>query len=163
MIVSLLLIGTTLNGVMHFPYALQLAYGATKLPLKINVILMVVMVPMTILLASSFGAVGGATSWALLNCIYLFIGTWLTHRLLLKGIGGKWLMEDVAIPLGVSLSVAGILEMLTYQLKLPFYSVIPIGIVSVCTSFMVTVLISPRLKEIVRNARINGIRASLIG
>ena len=95
-IVSLFLIGTMLNGAMHFPYALQLAYGATGLPLKINMILISAFVPMVIVLAERFGAAGGAAAWAILNCLYLFIGTWLTHRSLLKGIGARWLVYDVA-------------------------------------------------------------------
>ena len=36
-IIGLLAIGSVLHGVMHFPYALQLAYGNTRgLPLAIN-------------------------------------------------------------------------------------------------------------------------------
>jgi len=50
---------------MHFPYALQLAYGMTRLPLLINSILMIALVPMTIFLALRYGAVGGAAAWAL--------------------------------------------------------------------------------------------------
>jgi len=106
-IVSLLLIGTALNGVMHFPYALQLAYGVTRLPLLIAIILIVFMVPLIIVLSLTYGAVGGAAAWAVLNCVYLFLGTYLTHRLLLKGVGRKWLLIDVMAPLGVSLLIVG--------------------------------------------------------
>ena len=106
-IVSLLLIGTALNGVMHFPYALQLAFGETRLPLLIAIILIVFMVPLILELSWTYGAVGGAAAWAILNCVYLFLGTWLTHQLLLKGIGSKWLMIDVMIPLGVSICIVG--------------------------------------------------------
>lgn len=107
-VVSLFLIGTALNGAMHFPYALQLAYGMTRLPLMINGILITVMVPATIGLALKFGAIGGAAAWVLVNTLYLFIGTWLTHRSLLKGIGLKWLIMDVGFPLVVSLLVVGL-------------------------------------------------------
>lgn len=102
-IVSLLAIGTAFNGVMYFPYALQLAYGMTRLPLIIISILIVVLVPLIILLTTSYGAIGGAFAWLLLNGIYLLFGTWLTHRYLLKGLAGKWLFQDVGIPFGVSL------------------------------------------------------------
>lgn len=95
-IASLFLIGTALNGVMHFPYALQLAYGETRLPLAINAILVIIMVPSIIFLARSYGAVGGAAAWALTNVLYVLLGAWLTHRVLLKGIGAKWLFGDVA-------------------------------------------------------------------
>lgn len=106
-VASFFLIGTALNGAMHFPYALQLAYGRTRLPLMINAILITVMVPTTIVLALQFGAIGGAATWALVNALYLLIGTWLTHRSLLKGIGMKWLLLDVGFPLVLSLLVVG--------------------------------------------------------
>lgn len=156
LIVSLFLIGTTLNGVMHFPYALQLAYGETRLPLKINIILILVMVPMTIILAKSFGAAGGAGSWALLNFIYLIIGTWLTHQILLKGIGLKWLFEDVMLPLTIA-SIVGIFGILIQSYKFPIYFDLFFCGLLVCTSFALTVLISPRLREAVRNIRASGI------
>jgi O-antigen/teichoic acid export membrane protein len=107
-IVSLFLIGTALNGAMHFPYALQLAYGITRLPLTINAILVVVMIPTTIFLSLRYGAVGGSAAWMILNSIYLLLGTLLTHRVLLKGIGSKWLVQDVGIPLSVTFLIVGI-------------------------------------------------------
>lgn len=105
---SLFLIGTALNGVMHFPYALQLAYGMTRLPLTINIVLMVVLVPTTIFLSLSYGAIGGAGAWAILNAVYVLLGTWLTHRLLLKGVAIKWLTADVGLPLFISVLVVGL-------------------------------------------------------
>ncbi len=104
-LVSLLLIGTALNGAMHFPYALQLASGLTRLPLLINGILIGFFLPMTILLTLNYGAVGGAASWALLNALYLLLGTWLTHRKLLRAQGMKWLTRDVLFPLLASVLI----------------------------------------------------------
>jgi len=153
-IVSLFVIGTALNGVMHFPYALQLAYGAPRLPFTINIGLILVMVPMIIILAKSYGAVGGAAAWALLNSLYLFVGTWLTHRSLLKGIGAKWLLGDVALPLGMTLLVAGVGGELIQGRGYPSYVNVLIGVGWVCTTFVLTVLVSPRLRVIVRNLRV---------
>jgi O-antigen/teichoic acid export membrane protein len=109
-VVSIFIVGTALNGAMHFPYALQLAYGITRLPLQINAILLALTVPTTILLAYRFGAIGGASSWALINAIYLIVGTWLTHRKLLQGIALKWLASDVGIPLFMSMLIVGALN-----------------------------------------------------
>jgi O-antigen/teichoic acid export membrane protein len=104
-IVSLLLVGTAINGVMIFPYALQLAYGATRLAFTITAVLVIVFVPMIIVLVTSYGVVGGALAWALLNSVYLVFGTWMTHRHLLKGIALGWLMRDVGVPLGLALII----------------------------------------------------------
>jgi O-antigen/teichoic acid export membrane protein len=106
-IVALFVWGTALNGVMNFPYALQLAFGRTRLPLTINVLLIAVSAPITVILTWTHGVVGGAASWAILNAIYLLFGTWLTHRLLLQGIGARWLGAVVLVPLVLSLLVVG--------------------------------------------------------
>jgi O-antigen/teichoic acid export membrane protein len=104
-IVTLLVLGTSLNGVMHFPYALQLAHGLVRLPLLIASALAVAMVPLIVYLTLSFGAVGGATAWLVINAGYLLLGSWLTHRRLLVGIGARWLLADVGLPLAVSVLV----------------------------------------------------------
>jgi O-antigen/teichoic acid export membrane protein len=144
-IVSLFLIGTMLNGAMVFPYALQLAYGATRLPLKINAILLAVFVPLVIFLAERFGAVGGAGAWAILNCLYLFIGTWLTHRSLLKGIGVRWFLYDVARPLGLAVLIAGLGGAIVRNLEQQELIRVFIGTILAFVSFAATVFLSPGL------------------
>lgn len=106
-IASLLLIGTAINGVMIFPYALQLAYGHTRLPFTIAGILLLIHVPMTIFLVIEYGAMGGALAWVLLNSLYVLLGTWMTHRHLLKGIAIEWLAQDVIAPFGLSVIIVG--------------------------------------------------------
>jgi O-antigen/teichoic acid export membrane protein len=111
-IASIFIIGAAINGAMYFPYALQLAYGVTRLPLTINGILLILTVPSTVFLASHFGALGGASSWALVNTLYLFIGTWLTHRRLVPGIAMRWLAFDVGVPATISIVIVGGLSLL---------------------------------------------------
>lgn len=98
-VISLLAIGSALNGVMYFPYALQLAYGMTWLPLAINVVLMCFLVPMIIYLAEEYGALGGAMAWMIAEVVYVLLGPWLTHRYILKGLAPKWSLQDVCLPL----------------------------------------------------------------
>lgn len=104
-VIALLAIGTALHGVMYFPYALQLAYGDTRLPLTINAILIVIWIPLIIFFALKHGALGGAMAWLVFHVLYVMIGTWLTHRRLLKGVGIRWLSQDVGVPLGLSVLV----------------------------------------------------------
>ena len=52
---------------MHFPYALQLAYGRSRLPLVIATILLAVQIPVLIMLTARFGSVGSAASWLAVN------------------------------------------------------------------------------------------------
>lgn len=114
-IVSMLLIGTTLNGIMHFPYALQMAFGLTRIPLIITVVLSIILVPLIVIFTSAYGAVGGAFAWIILNFMYLLFGTWLTHRHILKGMALEWLLRDVGVPLGVSLTVMFLGWMLLHE------------------------------------------------
>ena len=114
LISSFLILGTALNGVMHFPFALQLAYGSTRLPLTIAVALIIALAPLIVILAFSYGAIGGAIAWFMLNISYLFFGTWMTHKKLLKGQAIRWLMHSVCIPLGISLIVIAIGWQFTY-------------------------------------------------
>ncbi|MDP2804656.1 MAG: oligosaccharide flippase family protein [Gallionellaceae bacterium] len=101
-IVALLLVGTALNGIMHFPYALQLAFGITRISLITTTVLIVIFAPLIVFLTQRYGAVGGGMAWLILNVAYLFFGTWLTHRYLLKGMGLSWLVRDIGGPLCIS-------------------------------------------------------------
>ena len=102
-VIALLVIGSALNGVMYFPYSLQLAYGVTWIPLTINIVLMCFLVPLIIYLAQTYGALGGALAWLISQVVYIMLGPWLTHRYVLKGLGSKWLFQEVGIPLTVSI------------------------------------------------------------
>jgi O-antigen/teichoic acid export membrane protein len=97
-IATLLVIGSALNGLMNLPYSLQLAYGWTSIGLRIAIFLAVVFVPATWFMATKYGAVGAASVWAVLNCVYMMIGVPLTHRRLLQGEAQRWL-GDIAMPL----------------------------------------------------------------
>lgn len=102
-VIALLAIGFALNGVMHFPYALQLAYGMTWIPLTINIVLMCFIVPLILFLTWAYGALGGAMAWLAMQVVYLLFGPWLTHRFILKNVGARWLLQDVGIPLVISI------------------------------------------------------------
>ncbi|MDP1871608.1 MAG: oligosaccharide flippase family protein [Gallionella sp.] len=102
-VIAFLAIGSAMHGAMYFPYALQLAYGMTRLPLAINIILMIAFVPLIIYFAQAYGAIGGALAWLVLHVLYMLLGTWLTHRYLLKGVGIIWLLQDIGMPLMLTL------------------------------------------------------------
>jgi hypothetical protein len=49
-------------------------------------------------MATTYGAMGAASMWPALNCLYMAIGVPLTHRRLLKGEMWRWL-GDILPPL----------------------------------------------------------------
>ncbi len=146
-VVSILAAGSALHGVMHFPYALQLAYGKTSLPLTINIFLMIFQLPLITFLALRYGAPGGALSWLILQSIYFLIGSWLTHRQLLQGQWLNWLLKAIGVPLFFT-ALFGIIG---YQLILfgnhSIYT-LAIGGATLCLSAMsISALTTPQLRE----------------
>lgn len=104
-VVAALAGGSALHGIMHLQYALQLAEGQPRLPVLVNTPLLVVFVPLLVVLTRAMGALGGGLAWLALHVLYVALGTWLTHRRLLVGLGARWLAEDVGVPLAISLLV----------------------------------------------------------
>ena len=93
---------------MNLPYAMQLAYGWTKLGLYSNVVAVVALVPLIFFMALHYGAVGAATVWIVLNSGYVLISLQIMHRRLLKGEQWRWYAIDVGLPLTAALIVAGL-------------------------------------------------------
>ena len=105
-LVSMLAMGTAIHCLMHIPYALQLAYGWTRLSIAINFTSVLLLVPLTIVLTTWYGAVGAASVWVILNVGYLFIGLPFMHRRLLPSEQWRWYIEDVGHPLLAAAPVA---------------------------------------------------------
>jgi O-antigen/teichoic acid export membrane protein len=106
-IASVLVIGSALNALMVGPYALQLAHGWTSLGVRVNLVLILMLIPALYVLVTKYGAVGAAGGWVLSQAIYVLLAAPLTHRRLLKGEGGRWLLRDVGLPLAVAVLTAG--------------------------------------------------------
>lgn len=97
-LIAFLAVGSALNGLMYFPYALQLAAGKPRIPFAINVSLLVFAFPSIVWLVANHGSIGGALSWATLGVLSLLVGTTVTGRRVVHFAGTKWLVRDIAIP-----------------------------------------------------------------
>jgi len=105
-VLVLLVAGTALNGLMHLPYALQLAYGWTRLTFVTNCVGVALMVPATYLLGARFGVIGVASAWVMMNAAYVAVVVPLLHRRLLKGEAPRWYLQGVAIPVASAAAAA---------------------------------------------------------
>lgn len=105
LLVSILVIGMVLNGLMNLPYALQLAAGWTRLSFMANLHSVLVMVPATILLIRFYGAPGAAASFGILNFGYIVLLIPIMHRRLLKKEMGAWYIQDILWPLLGALAI----------------------------------------------------------
>jgi len=98
-LVTLLALGSAMNGLMNMPYALQLAHGWTRFPLMVNSVAVLVLVPASVVASNFWHAEGAASVWIALNLGYVFIATPLMHRRLLIGELGAWYVRDLLLPL----------------------------------------------------------------
>ncbi len=108
LLVSLLVIGTALNGLMSLPYALQLAHGWTRLSLYVNLVSVIVLVPLIFFMTKHFGAIGAALVWVMLNTGYVMVDIQLMHRRLLRDEKFSWYWQDVGLPLMCAVLIAGV-------------------------------------------------------
>ena len=99
LLLTLVALGTGLNGLMHLPYYAQLAFGITKISFWQNIITISFLIPFMIYATIHYGAFGGALSWALLNFSYTIFGLQIMHRIILKGELKRWYLEDTIKPI----------------------------------------------------------------
>lgn len=151
-VISLLAVGSALHGVMHFPYALQLAYGMTRLPLMINSILMIVLFPLIVFFAMKYGALGGAMAWLALHVLYVLLGTWLTHRRLLKGVAERWMYKDVGIPLALSILVGLVGRYAILWAAYSVYVKLICGVMLALVATALSISASPQLRAVILNS-----------
>ncbi len=105
-ILSALVLGTFLNGMMFLPGQLQLASGWTTLAIKANVVSIVVLAPAIFWLAPRYGAVGTAWVWVALNAGYILFAIQFMHRRLIPREKLHWYVSDLLLPVGGALGVA---------------------------------------------------------
>ncbi|KAB2917439.1 MAG: oligosaccharide flippase family protein [Hyphomicrobiaceae bacterium] len=114
-IVVLLVIGNAINGLMNPPFALQLAHGWTSFAFYASVVSTVLLVPLLLVLTLSWGAVGAAATWALLNVGGLLISPYILHRYLLRTELVRWYTRDILLPILVSFSAAVACRLVTHE------------------------------------------------
>jgi O-antigen/teichoic acid export membrane protein len=102
-ILRVLVVGSALNSLLNLPYALQLAFGWTKLSFLAGLAAVAVIIPLMFPMIKHFGPVGAAAMWVVLNFLNLVIVVPIMHRRLLPGELWRY-FGDVGWPL---ISVAG--------------------------------------------------------
>jgi O-antigen/teichoic acid export membrane protein len=107
-LLSVLALGTLLNGLMWIPYQMQLAHGWTTLTIKVNSVAVAVLVPGILWAVPKYGAAGAAWMWVALNAGYLIFGIYFMHRRLLPKEKWRWYRQDVAAPLITATATAAL-------------------------------------------------------
>lgn len=107
-LLTVLVLGTLLNGLMWLPYQLQLAHGWTSLSMRINACAVVILVPAIFWAVPKYGAMGVAWIWVMLNLGYITFGSYIMFQKLLIGEGLAFYVKDIIRPLTCALIVASI-------------------------------------------------------
>ncbi len=110
----LLIAGGAVNALLFVPYALQLAYGSTRIQLFTLLAGLAASVPLTIVSASYWGPIGAAGVWLLVNVVFLLVNVPLTHRRFLAGATGRWAIRDVLLPIAAA-AASGALMRFAYR------------------------------------------------
>ncbi len=105
-ILSMLIVGTAMNGVLTIPYLMQLAYGWTRMVITTNTIAVIVLVPLVYFLTRRFGVTGAAFGWLSYNVTAAVIVPAVMHTRLLRGEFSRWVLRDVAAPLVAATLIA---------------------------------------------------------
>lgn len=104
-ILSALVLGTFLNGLMYMPGQLQVACGWTSLAIKTDIVALVALIPAIFWVVPRYGAVGAAWIWVVLNAGYILIAVQFMHRRLIPDEKWRWYFADVILPISAAMGV----------------------------------------------------------
>ena len=107
-ILAIIVVGELARTLSYIPNRLQIAHKWVGLDIKINIIILVLLIPIILYVTPIYGAIGLAFSWSLVNIMFLFIRVYLMHRRLLVKEFIYWLNFDILIPIFSSFIVTTI-------------------------------------------------------
>ncbi|MGB8225917.1 MAG: hypothetical protein WCE45_03475, partial [Sedimentisphaerales bacterium] len=142
LLASILICGTAINGLMHLPYALQLAFGWTSLSFFKSMIFTILLVPLIIYAAVHYGAVGAASVWVILNVGSIVFEIPIMHRRLLRKEKWRWYWQDVGLPFVVCVFIAGIGRIFIRE-PMPQYMMLLYLIIISALTLGITAIITP--------------------
>jgi len=144
-LVSLLVIGTAIHGLIHLPHGLQFAYGWTRLLFYTNLVAVLLLVPMLIIMVHYYSAIGAAIVWITLNMGYVVFEIQIMHRRLLKGEQWRWYREDVGLPLVAALATASLGRWLFPAEISQVMTLMYLGALSLAT-LVITAMVTPQIQ-----------------
>lgn len=112
-IVSLLVFGILLNGIVSLPMNLAPASGWPSLITYTNLIQSIFIIPLILILVKYYGGVGAASAWVVMNSTYLFFMAPCFFKKILRAEKKKWYLVDIVLPFVVSLIFMTSVKVLT--------------------------------------------------
>jgi O-antigen/teichoic acid export membrane protein len=149
-LLSVLMLGNLLNGLMWIPYQTQLAYGWTSLAVRANIVAVAFIVPAVLWATPRFGAEGAAWVWVSLNAGYVLIAIHFMHRSILGAEKWRWYVQDVFLPLLIGILPAGALKML-WSVESSNFSDITLLMLAAFATFTATLLSVPMRRQFLQH------------
>jgi O-antigen/teichoic acid export membrane protein len=146
LLVSILICGTAINGLMNPPYALQLAFGWTRLSVLKNIIAVIILVPLIIYITKYYGAIGAASVWLVLNMGYVIFEIPIMHRRLLCKEKWRWYQQDVCLPLLPIIAIVGLGRLFINRTMPQFIMLSYIALVLILT-LLATMVVTPATRR----------------
>lgn len=147
LMLSLLVVGTALNAIASLPYALQLAYGWTRLALVVNTAAVLLLAPLIYFMSVKYGGVGAATVWVILNVLFVLVLVYLMHRRLLQGELWRWYYLDVGRPLFAAATIGGLWNLLIPTFESSWLSVSSLVLASILM-FAAAIIAAPEIRSL---------------
>jgi O-antigen/teichoic acid export membrane protein len=147
--------GVLLSGLASIPYALQLAHGWTTLALRSNIVAILALLPALITVAPTYGTIGAASLWVLLQLSYLCVNVPIMHRRILPKEIRPWLLGDVLKPLVITCAVVAT-GMLCLQSANSRISVFLLILATWAIATLATAASLPHARELLRDVVARG-------
>jgi len=106
-IATLLFIGTALQNLFDIPFSLTIAHGWVRLIFYRSITIFLLFVPLMLILSLTYGGIGAAVTWVLLNLGQLLVLPLIIHQRILRSELKRWYIFDVGVPVIISLTVLG--------------------------------------------------------
>lgn len=140
---AILALGTALNGLMNLPYALQLAYGWTRLTVMMNLAMLVLGIPFSYWAISHYGINGAALVWLGINACFVAVGLPLMHHRLMRRELITWYTKDIIPPFLGAATAGATLKWLMPDLPRDTWGILQLGIASAVCLLAATLVSRP--------------------
>lgn len=117
-ILSIWVIGTALNGIMHIPYVAQLSYGWSRLTMVVNGFAIIVIIPLFLYLVPLYGVLSAAWIWVGINTGYVLVSITYMHKKILKNEKWEWYINDLFVPTFLSFLIVVLARKLLDELMI---------------------------------------------
>ena len=142
-LVSLITVGTMLNGLVTIPYSIQLAYGYLKLGLIVNFVSAIILIPAFYFGVKTYGVIAAGWVWFILNLGYVMINVSYMHRKYLINDAEDWYLKDILPSIAISALTAGLMFFLQSGVSSSVYILLIITLTFLIASILT--IISSRI------------------